>query len=491
MFAKKRCTSFLNHACPVPVQMKILYLVILFLAVVPCLMAFHAYGMPPIEPQVEYFNSDTVLIGKILAAEPYSPTQMKYNVQVEQYLKNPQAQDIITVIADGTNKTLVEQGVAPDTVYDVGQNALLYLKNENGNYLAWYFSHSVDSLCDPAPTKDDLNFSLSHDAKFSTLPAYSPLRVESGIPYLFRVDDTLLIHYDTWNRHFTTKTFDVEFDIKNETNGELLSNVTKQVELKPCIGHKTVDTSFIPKKAGTYEIDVIFYGSLLGTTIEVEHNVISMKLEKDILSPLQQFREGIAANDVTCFSGFQLILKAEDGSPACVTPDTAKNLFDRQWAMLTGSNKIVLTSFMPCDNVYPQSDAGVAVLYMPTDSIGKICIRYYNVNNTPTSIGMRIFEADNLTQNASDVTAWTSDHTLEGNANKTIVYFIKTGNKTGFYGASLNCGGIPLAVGYGGNSTITASDFPWVGRVFHCGVITYDSKIEGTSGIGVKYIPYP
>jgi hypothetical protein len=210
-----------------------------------------------------------------------------------------------------------------------------------------------------------------------------------------------------------------------------------------------------------------------------------------IKSPLEQFKSGVTANDVVCLPVFQLIFKAEDGSPACVTPGTAKSLFDRQWAMLIGSNKIVPTSFTKCDDAYPQSDTGVAVLYMHTNSIGKICIRYYNEDNTPTSIGMRIFEANNLTQNASDVTAWTSDYTLEGNATKIIVYFIKTGNTPGFYGVSLNCGGFPLAVGYGANSTITASDFPWVGHVFQCGVITYDSKIEGTSGIGVKYIPYP
>ncbi|MHB8602312.1 MAG: hypothetical protein ACYC6W_02875 [Nitrosotalea sp.] len=157
----------------------------------------------------------------------------------------------------------------------------------------------------------------------------------------------------------------------------------------------------------------------------------------------------------------------------------------------TSENTTLPASFEPCDTPYPQSNTGIAVLYMPANSIGKICVRYYNLNNTPTSIGMRIFEANNLTKNASNVTAWTDDSTLEGNVNKTIVYFIKTGTKVGFYGVSLNCGGFPFAVGYDINSTITASDFPWIGRAFHCGVITYDSHIEGTTGIGVKYIPYP
>lgn len=220
-----------------------------------------------------------------------------------------------------------------------------------------------------------------------------------------------------------------------------------------------------------------------------------------IPSPLKQLEAGTNADQVKCNQGFQLIFKQENMFPLCVKPDTSKILIERGWAspiigisfgsQYTSKIPDLPVLFMPCDTPFSQSDTGVAVLYMPTNSIGKICVRYYNVNDTPTGIGMRIFEANNLAQNASDVTAWTDNSILEGNANKTIVYFIKTGAKVGFYGASLNCGGFPLAVGYNATSTITASDFPWIGKTFHCGVITYDSHIEGTTGIGIKYIPYP
>ena len=207
-------------------------------------------------------------------------------------------------------------------------------------------------------------------------------------------------------------------------------------------------------------------------------------------SPLKQFKLGIKAEDVKCGSNLHLIIKAEDGSFACVTIKTGIKLVLREWAATFGTG-ISTSDYTKCDIPYHQSDAGVAVLYMPTNIIGKICVQYHNLNNAPTTIGMRIFEANDLTHNATNVTAWTYDSTLEANANKTVVYFIKTGNKTGFYGASLNCGGFPLAVGYGNNSAITANNFPWIGQVFHCGVITYDSHLEGTTGIGVKYIPYP
>ena len=51
-----------------------------------------------------------------------------------------------------------------------------------------------------------------------------------------------------------------------------------------------------------------------------------------ISSPLAQFKSGISANDVKCKQGLQLVIKAEDSSPACVTPDTATKLMSRGWA---------------------------------------------------------------------------------------------------------------------------------------------------------------
>jgi hypothetical protein len=212
-----------------------------------------------------------------------------------------------------------------------------------------------------------------------------------------------------------------------------------------------------------------------------------MSIPKTI-SPLKQFKSGVKAEDVKCAPNLHLIIKAEDGSFACVSIETGKHLALRGWATTFGTGMIVNDYNISCNTAYPRSDSGIAVLYMPTNSVGKVCVRYHNLNNVPTIVGDRIFDADNIANNASDVTAWASTNTLQGNDNATIVYSIKTGNKTGFYGLSLTCGGIPLAVGYDANSTITASDFPWANHVFHCGVITYDYYIEGTKGIEVRYI---
>ncbi len=49
-------------------------------------------------------------------------------------------------------------------------------------------------------------------------------------------------------------------------------------------------------------------------------------------SPLKQFKLGISANNVTCKTEFQLVLKSEDNSPACVKPDTVNILIEHGWA---------------------------------------------------------------------------------------------------------------------------------------------------------------
>lgn len=92
---------------------------------------------------------------------------------------------------------------------------------------------------------------------------------------------------------------------------------------------------------------------------------------------------------------------------------------------------------------------------MPTNTIGKICIRYFDVNDTPEPIfGIRIFDPNNSYQNATGITTWNdigNNYTIsKGGA--IVVYWIKTGNQTGFYGPDIFCGVTPFAVEYDNNS---------------------------------------
>jgi len=65
-----------------------------------------------------------------------------------------------------------------------------------------------------------------------------------------------------------------------------------------------------------------------------------ISVEKQDISPLKQFKLGVAAGDVKCKEGFMLVIKAHDGSPACVKPLTYNKLAERGWANLLGPQMI-------------------------------------------------------------------------------------------------------------------------------------------------------
>jgi hypothetical protein len=50
-----------------------------------------------------------------------------------------------------------------------------------------------------------------------------------------------------------------------------------------------------------------------------------------MMDPLQQFKAGTPAKTVQCGQGFSLVIKIEDGSPACVSPQVAQALVARGW----------------------------------------------------------------------------------------------------------------------------------------------------------------
>ncbi|HET7337262.1 MAG TPA: hypothetical protein VFJ23_05160 [Candidatus Nitrosotalea sp.] len=72
----------------------------------------------------------------------------------------------------------------------------------------------------------------------------------------------------------------------------------------------------------TPNVEIISYDGIISKNIVIP---------ADQLSPLQQFQSRMIKN-IQCKQGFIMILKSEDGSSVCVTPDTANILIERGWA---------------------------------------------------------------------------------------------------------------------------------------------------------------
>lgn len=89
-------------------------------------------------------------------------------------------------------------------------------------------------------------------------------------------------------------------------------------------------TSQIGLEKGTREIWI--YGTQTGTQVPSQGGNMTIFSSNVLPLPLQQLRSGIPAKDVKCRNDFTLVIKAEDGSPACVKSDDITKLVQRGWA---------------------------------------------------------------------------------------------------------------------------------------------------------------
>ncbi|MGI0088668.1 MAG: hypothetical protein ACREBI_12030 [Nitrosotalea sp.] len=244
----------------------------------------------------------------------------------------------------------------------------------------------------------------------------------------------------------------------------------------------------------------------------VNNNPLNMELaatgknliESFPLPPLKQFKSGIVANNVSCRQELELVIKAEDGSPACVKPGTAIKLVARGWGMMTGSTAqqhsiVQNTSTNVCGQFYT-APAGhdsntVPVLLMKSNSTA--CVRltftiYSNYKDCNGQICQNVIALDTL--HIGDLHYEKHDNMFSVSAGKdytssfdittipsavdlanypigtsfTVTYVIKPlANATGFYDQSipkLACEIYPLAVGYTADQ-VNESDFTYIDRL--------------------------
>ncbi|MGI0007689.1 MAG: hypothetical protein ACREAR_06800 [Nitrosotalea sp.] len=214
--------------------------------------------------------------------------------------------------------------------------------------------------------------------------------------------------------------------------------------------------------------------------------------------PLNQFKSGVAAKDVTCEQGFSLIFKSEDGTPACVKPDTANILIERGWTI---RSNLSLTNNMS-ENVCGQFSTApgnqtsfntVPILLVNSNSTAcakltfTIISDYGDCNgqscqhllefNSMLPIGNLHYEKHGSMISVSSGKDYTNSFKIAAipetidlanypvGANFTVTYIIKPlSNATGFYDQSipkLACEKYPLAVGYTADQ-VNASDFSYI-----------------------------
>ena len=98
--------------------------------------------------------------------------------------------------------------------------------------------------------------------------------------------------------------------------------------------------------SGKYQLNIVgewpgpngFLGSSIIINVGKDYGPDAMPFNA-MWTPLKQYQSGVAIKDISCNQDLQLVIKTEDGSPACVKPQTAKKLVERGWGTFPDSTK--------------------------------------------------------------------------------------------------------------------------------------------------------
>ncbi|MDE1763312.1 MAG: hypothetical protein KGH88_03590 [Thaumarchaeota archaeon] len=264
---------------------------------------------------------------------PETMTLDQYNVHVEEFLKNPQNYNTIKV----RQATVGGVPTGPSTIagFKVGDRVVFFLpKYENQTHFPMQYlpeSFEIPQSCnghDVLAQKRIIGSNNFTVTQGGIKVDYNNFTVNKPIKFLYARDVGTIFG----------KSFDVKVDIAKvkDQGSPLVFSQEIHAGSKPCQWVTSASWEFIPKEQGKYMMTIWTKegnetgGGMSQTPFYVKFDTGAL----NHTSPLEQFRSGIKANDITCTNNLQLIFKVDDGSPACVTLDTANILVERGWSHL-------------------------------------------------------------------------------------------------------------------------------------------------------------
>ena len=310
---------------------------------------------------------------------------------------------------------------------------------------------------------------------------------------LYDIDSTLLKKYQTAADNFTSKiqtqywngksTFEEKKDafplVSIGVNGK-----TKSVEITLWKGIENTTkadqyTTIINQLMPTDVPWFVDYGEypISYTSVLVQNSSNATSL---ILSPHKQFQSGTLAQDVKCVQGFQIIVKSEDGSPACVKPNTIIPLTMRGWAIEPANHEMV----------YLMKSNSTAQIFV------KFTARHWEGPGEPAqpiSINPRFYTQGSSPQYSTNAINATVIPNSVYSGSDTIVIYTITSQDTpsGIYWLLIDdaCSAIPIAVNLElpqiesvGLQSPTAS--------LNCPSSAMPYQIVGVNGTTAEFVPY-
>ena len=278
------------------------------------------------------YKGKTILTGEVISiTDKPSANLTSYDIKTDQFLTRPEKYALVT--ASAPRETNEKYIVYPH--FKVGDKVQLYLDRGSAGYALSPYSFKMDEGCSSGFGPSYLDFEPTHGGVASEPVRFLDLNGNIiGIP---TVNQKNRLSYDVFNYSPLNKTtIDMNITLNDDPNP--IFHDTRQLDLKPCTG-KTLTWNFVPTQMGNYTITLrqiwgIYDNKIiLGNYLITNYGFSPTQITKtDMLSPLKQFKSNVLGKDIQCKEGFELVIKSEDGSPACVKQDTAGKLIERGWA---------------------------------------------------------------------------------------------------------------------------------------------------------------
>lgn len=248
-------------------------------------------------------------------------------------------------------------------------------------------------------------------------------------------------------------------------------------------GHFSLSNFTIPTNAisGVWKIGAT-RGGVEHTQIPITVNSTlgsnsNIKMDVATLSPLKQFKSGIVEKDVQCNSGLQLIVKAEDGSPACVNVDTIIPLTLRGWA----------SESLDREMMYLMKSNSTAQIFV------KFTSNRFNGPGPaqPLSINPRFYAQGTSPEYSTDaINATVTPHSVYLGSTTIVTYTITSQNTpSGIYWLSVgdSCGAIPIVINLE-SSQVTTSNLQSPTAALNCPVPLLQYQIVGVTGATTEFV---
>ena len=125
---------------------------------------------------------------------------------------------------------------------------------------------------------------------------------------------------DLWSEYYTFKGSDWM-----EKQKVSLDNQVKSGNLK-----EWIESGYTTQNFTNYNVWFYYYVNDKAPAPE-GYELDAIVTSREILPPLKQFKSGISIGEIQCKKDLELVIKSSNGSPACVSPQSAIILLERGW----------------------------------------------------------------------------------------------------------------------------------------------------------------